>query len=70
MVVRKSMETRFFLELFFFFMLVFAFQREILTFTELWNSAIQIFKEIYEIERQAREAEAVGDEELYAELVT
>ena len=68
MVVRKSMETRFFLELFFFFMLVFAFQREILTFTELWNSSLQFFDGNREMERQAIEARAVGDEELASEL--
>ena len=68
MVVRKSMETRFFLELFFFFMLVIAFQLEILTFTELWNSSLQFFDGNREIDRQAKEAKAVGDEELVKEL--
>ena len=62
------METRFFLELFFFFLFVIAFQREILTFTELWNSSLIIFNELDVIDRQGEEAIAVGDKELLKEL--
>ena len=60
------MQTRFFLEMLFYFALVLWFQVRLLKFTDTWNLTGQVFGRFEEIMEKFAKAEAEADPALYA----
>ena len=62
-VVRKSMQTRYMMEMFYYFLIVAVFQLNLTYFTSAWNNSIQFFMNIKPMIVSITAAYEAGDHE-------